>query len=85
MNQKTNGIVLTVSKQWWLKINTKMVRQHALDGAIFPHIIRVSYEVDGITYTRRRWIHAGQPVPDVGDTVTVVYPEEKPAKSTVLL
>ena len=51
MDQETMGTVISVKKQWWLKINTKPVRTHALDGAIFPHIIKVQYTVDGKTYT----------------------------------
>ena len=43
MDQKTVGTVVSVKKQWWLKVNTKPVRMHALDGATFPHIIKVSY------------------------------------------
>ena len=59
MDKETTGTVISVKKQWWLKINTKSVRLHALDGAIFPHIIKVEYTVDGQTYTKRKWIGAG--------------------------
>lgn len=43
MEQKTTGTVISVKKQWWLKVNTKPVRMHALDGATLPHIITVKY------------------------------------------
>ena len=33
MNKETIGTVLSVAKQWWLKVNTKPVRMGALDGA----------------------------------------------------
>ena len=39
MTQETVGTVVTVAKQWWLKVNTKAVGVHPLDGATFPHII----------------------------------------------
>jgi len=56
VDKETKGTVVSVAKQWWLKINTKPVRLHPLDGAIFPHIIKVSYTVDGVEYTKRKWI-----------------------------
>ena len=33
MDKETLGTVVSVKKQWWLKINTKPVRMHALDSA----------------------------------------------------
>jgi len=84
MNRETIGTVTAVSKQWWLKVNTKPVRLHAMDGATFPHIITVQYEAQGKTYTRRKWISAGLPAPSVGAHVRVAYCAEKPQKSKVL-
>ena len=52
MDKETIGIVLSVAKQWWLKMNMKPVRMGTLDGAIFPHIIKVQYVVDGKNYTK---------------------------------
>ena len=43
MDKETIGTVLSVAKQWWLKVNTKSIRMGALDGATFPHIIKVQY------------------------------------------
>ena len=54
MDQETIGTVLSVAKQWWLKVNTKPIRMGALDGATFPHIIKVQYVVDENTYTKRK-------------------------------
>lgn len=50
--KETRGTVIPVAKQWWLKINMKRVRTHALDGAAFPHIIKVKYTVDNKEYTK---------------------------------
>lgn len=83
MNRETTGTVIAVKKQWWLKINTKPVRLHSTDGAIFPYIIKVEYTVDGQSYTRRKWIRAGHPVPAVGSLMTVIYDESKPSHSKV--
>ena len=84
MDKETMGTVVSVKKQWWLKINTKPVRSGPLDGAIFPHIIKVQYTVDGTTYTKKKWIGANDPVPAVGSSVTVLYCGEKPGKTKIL-
>ena len=84
MDKQTKGTVIAATKQWWLKINTKPVRKHALDGAIFPHVIKVRYSVDGKEYTKRKWIHAGNPVPSVGSSMRVSYDPKKPSKAKVL-
>ena len=81
--QETMGTVVSVAKQWWLKVNTKPIRLHGLDGAVFPHVIKVNYIVDGIGYTKRKWIGAGKPVPPVGSSVKVIYHEDKPQKARV--
>ncbi len=84
MDKMTLGTVLSVKKQWWLKINTKAVRMGALDGAVFPHIVKVTYTVDGAEYTKRMWLGAGRFPPNVGDKVNVIYNEEKPRKASLL-
>ena len=84
MDKETMGTVISVKKQWWLKINTKPVRMHALDGAIFPHIIKVQYTVDGKTYVKRKWIGANSQPPAEGSSVTVLYCGNNPNKANVL-
>lgn len=84
MDKETMGTVISVKKQWWLKINTKPVRMHALDGAIFPHIIKVQYTVDGKTYIKRKWIGANSQPPAEGSSVTVLYCGNNPNKANVL-
>jgi len=84
MDKETVGTVRSVATQWWLKVNTKPVRMGPLDGATFPHIIKVEYTVEGKTYTKRKWIGAGGPVPAVGSKVTVLYSSEKPGKGMIL-
>ena len=84
MDQETVGTVISVQKQWWLKINTKPVRSSPLDGAIFPHIIKVQYTVDGKIYTKKKWVGATYPVPAVGSSVTVLHCAEKPGKAKIL-
>ena len=84
MDKETIGTVISVKKQWWLKVNAKRVRLHAMDGAMFPHIVKVEYTVDGQTYTKRKWIGAGYPTPSVGRTVTVLYDGNKPSRAKVV-
>ena len=84
MDKETVGTVLSVAKQWYLKVNTKPIRTGALDGATFPHIIKVQYVVDGKTYTKRKWISAGKAAPAVGSKVTVLYSSNKPRKAKIL-
>lgn len=83
MEKETMGTVISVAKQWWLKVNTKPVRLHPLDGAAFPHIIKVKYTIDGEEYIRRKWVNAGNRVPNEGSTVKVFYCEDKPSKARV--
>ena len=82
---ETAGMVVAAAKQWWLKVNTKAVRLHSPDGAVFPHIIKVRYTVGGRDYFCRKWISAGRNVPAVGSTVQVCYREDKPTKAKVVL
>ena len=83
MDKETIGTVLSVSKQWWLKVNTKPVRMGTLDGATFPHIIKVQYVVDGRSYTKRKWIGAGKAVPSVESQLRVLYCSDKPTKARI--
>ena len=84
MNKETVGTVLSVATQWWLKVNTKAVRRHALDGATFPHIIKVQYTVDGKDYIKRKWIGANNQPPMEGSSVTVLYCSDNPQKGKIL-
>ena len=84
MDKETTGTVISVKKQWWLKVNTKPVRLHPLDGATFPHIIKVEYTVDGQIYTKRKWINAGCSIPVEGSFVTVLYDDNKPSRSKII-
>lgn len=77
------GTVIKVSKQWWLKVNTKPVRMGTMDGATFPYIATIKYTVDGKDYIKKQWIVAGKPVPIVGSAVKLVYDPGKPSKAKI--
>jgi len=80
MEKRTVGAVLSVRTQWWLKVNTKPVKTHMMDGATFPHIVKVKYTVGNLEFVRRKWLWAGMRYPQMGDRVTVIYREDKPTK-----
>ena len=85
MDEQTTGTVIAVSKLWWLKVNSKPARTHALDGASFPHVVKVAYCAGGREYVKRKWVGAGQPVPSVGSEVPVAYSAGKPSKAAIRL
>lgn len=78
MTKETTDVVTSIKNQWWLKVNTKPFRIHALNGAVFPHIITAKYTVGEKEYKKRRWIRAGQPVPELNSYVHISYDENKP-------
>ena len=80
---EAKGVVVAVKRQWWLKVNTKPVRKNAMDGATFPHIIKVKYIVDGNEYIKRKWVGAGLPVPHEGAAIKVTFDQEKPSKAQI--
>ena len=84
MEKEVIGTVISVKRQWWLKVNTKTIRMHALDGATFPYIIKVKYTVNGKDYIKKKWIGPGYPVPNVGSSLMVTYCVEKPTKAKIL-
>lgn len=84
MDMQTTGTVIAVKKQWWVKVNRKPVRMHAVDDADFPYIIKVEYHVDDQKYIKRKWINAGEKVPTVGSSVTLLYDNGKPSKAKIL-
>lgn len=85
MEKETIGTIISVTKQWWLKVNRKSVRIHAMDGADFPYIIKIKYTIEGKDYICRKCIGAGKKIPDKGATLKVVYREDRPSKVRIEL
>lgn len=46
--------VISLQKQWWLKVNKKAIRFGAMDGAVFPYISKIQYSVNGKSYLKRK-------------------------------
>lgn len=84
MNSQTTGTIISVLKVWWLKVNSKPFRTLGTSGALYPHIIKVEYTVDGQKYIRRKWVNADQPTPKVGGNVRILYSSTKPTKAKIL-
>ncbi len=85
MEKQTTGTVVAVSRQRWLKVNQKPFRLHALDGASFPHIVKIRYTVDGRSYVCRAWAGAGIRPPGVGEAAAVFYREDRPSRARAAL
>lgn len=85
MRKKTDGMVIETAVLWGLKVNTKPVRLHALDGATFPHMAKVRYGVDGIEYTKGKYIGVGTRCPEPGEAVSVYYEEDAPSRCKIVL
>lgn len=85
MEQETTGTVISVSRQWWLKVNRKPARLHSLDGAVFPHVVKIQYTAGGKSRTCRKWLGAGAAVPGAGSRIRVFYSADNPSKVRVEL
>ena len=79
--QKTTASVTDVKTCWWLKVNTKPVRTHMWDGAVYPHIITYAYTVDGTAYTGRRFIWVTDRCPKPTEQIPVLYDPRQPNHS----
>lgn len=83
--KEVKGTVTQVKTCCWLKVNTKAVRTNMADGARFPHILHISYTVDGKTYTAKRWVPWHQRCPVKDEIIAVHYEPEAPEKYGVFL
>lgn len=75
---KTIGRVTNVKKCWWIKVNTKPVRTHLLDGAVFPHIIYFTYTVNNIDYTGKKYVSYKSVPPTKNAEIEVYYDSNNP-------
>ena len=82
--ERIPGVVTDVKTCWWLKINTKPVRAHMWDGALFPHQITYRYTVDGREYPGKRIISPYAACPRTGDSVQVCYDARYPERSALI-
>ena len=82
-DNRVAGRVTGVKRCWWLKVNTKPVRAHALDGAVFPHIISFRYAVEGKEHQGRAYVPATARCPREGESIPVFVDGDDPARCAV--
>ncbi len=82
-NNIAKGTIKKVTKCWWIKVNTKPVRLHALDGAVFPYIMTFTYTVNGIEYKKRKYIGLRADAIGIFGNVDVYYDKEKPSRCAI--
>ena len=82
---KTTGKILKVHKCWWLKVNKSPVRINDLDRALFPHLMTVSYSVNGKKYKKTKFIGLRENLIGIFGTVDVFYDKDKPSRCTIKL
>lgn len=80
-----SGVVISAKRCWWLKINTKPVRTHALDGAVFPYRVTVRYSAEGREFESRGFVVWKIAVPSAGQRVAVRYDARRPGKALKIL
>ena len=74
------GVVQAVKQCWWIKVNTKPVRAHSMDGAAFPHIISFRYTVGETEYAGSAYVSWNKRCPNPGEALTVYYDGKKPER-----
>lgn len=82
-NNCIEGTVTDLKKCWWLKINTKPVRSHSLDGAVFPYTVHFKYNVNGTEYKGKKFIGLNTRGLNAGGKLTVYYDGSHPSKHAV--
>ena len=82
---RTTGKILKVHKCWWLKVNKKAFRTNSLDGALFPHLMTVSYFANGKKYKKTKYIGLRENLIGIFGTVDVFYDKNKPSRCTIKL
>lgn len=79
-NNCTEGTIASLKKCRWLKINTKPVRSHSLDGALFPYTINFKYSVNNTEYKGKKFIGLNTRGLKAGEKITVYYDKNHPNK-----
>ena len=82
---KTIGKVIKVHKCWYMKVNKKPVRLNGLGGALFPHLMTVSYSVNGKKYKKTKYIGLRENLIGIFGTVNVYYDKDKPSRCAIRL
>lgn len=84
-NNCTKGKIEKVTKCWWMKVNKKSARINSLDGALFPHLMTVTYSVNGKKYKKTKYIGLRENLIGIFGTVDVFYDKDKPSRCVIKL
>ena len=82
-NRRVSGRITAVKNCRWLKVNKKPVRTHAMDGAVFPHIVHFVYHVNGLEYRGSKFINHNSHYPHEDEKITIFYDKDNPQKYVV--
>ena len=82
---QADGTITEVKTCYWFKVNTKPVRTHSGDGAVYPHIIHFTYHAGGQAYTGKRFVNWNKRCPVKGEKLTVYYEPDNPSHYAVIL
>ncbi len=84
-NNCTTGKIEKVTKCWWVKINKKPVRINCFDEALFPHLMTVTYSVNGKKYKKTKYIGLRESLNGIFGTANVFYDKNKPSRCAIQL
>ena len=84
-NNIAKGTIQKVTKCWWIKVNKKPVRLNGLGGALFHHLMTVSYSVNGKKYKKTKYIGLRENLIGIFGTVNVYYDKDKPSRCAIRL
>ncbi len=84
MDKKVLGTVVDIKKQYFFHHASLTAKMRSFDSIVFPYVITVRYTVDGVEYHKKRWVDSRDDIPIMGERVTVLYREDKPARAKVL-
>ena len=77
----TAGMVTEVQTCWWLRVNTEPYR--TTKNPRYPHIVRFSYEVNGISLNGTFFLNWQNDPPAVGQRFRLFYDPTNPKKFAV--
>ena len=79
------GTVISVTKQWWLKVIVNLPAFMLWMAQPFRILSRSNIRLTAKITSAGKWIGAGNKVPDKGTTIKVTYCEDKPSKARIEL
>ncbi len=82
--KKTNAVVESVKKLYFIKINKKSFRKSLYKDSYFPLLIKVKYIVNNNEYIRRKIVFKDINI-EKDMNISIIYRNDKPGKIRVLV